>query len=144
MRYAGQNYELSVPMPDSLRGEALLASIRESFEQAHKQMYGYIAPEEPMQAVTFRIEATGAVRQAEIREQPAATAALDSALMNRRDVWLAEASSFVSCPVYDREKLGPGHRISGPAIVEQMDATTVILPGQTATVDPYLNIIVEG
>jgi N-methylhydantoinase A len=144
MRYAGQNYELSVPMPDDLQGEALLASVRQSFEQAHKQMYGYIAPEEPMQAVTFRIEATGAVRQAEVRAQPSATAALETALMNRRDVWLAEASSFVSCPVYDREKLGPGHRIAGPAIVEQMDATTVILPGQTATVDPYLNIIVEG
>jgi N-methylhydantoinase A len=144
MRYAGQNYELSVPMPDNLQGEALLANVRQSFEQAHKQMYGYIAPEEPMQAVTFRIEATGAVRQAEVRAQPSATAALDTALMNRRDVWLAEASSFVSCPVYDREKLGPGHRIAGPAIVEQMDATTVILPGQTATVDPYLNIIVEG
>jgi N-methylhydantoinase A len=144
MRYAGQNYELSVPMPDNLQGEALLANVRQSFEQAHKQMYFYIAPEEPMQAVTFRIEATGAVRQAEVRAQPSATAALDTALMNRRDVWLAEASSFVSCPVYDREKLGPGHRIAGPAIVEQMDATTVILPGQTATVDPYLNIIVEG
>jgi N-methylhydantoinase A len=144
MRYAGQNYELSVPMPDNLQGEALLASIRESFEQAHKQMYGYIAPEEPMQAVTFRIEATGAVRQAEIRDQLPPSPALATALMNRRDVWLAEASNFVSCPVYDREKLGPGHRLSGPAIVEQMDATTVILPGQTATVDPYLNIIVEG
>lgn len=144
MRYAGQNYELSIPMPDGLQGEALLANIRQSFEQAHKQMYGYIAPEEPMQAVTFRIEATGAVRQAEIRQQAPATAALESAVMAKRDVWLAEASSFVSCPVYDREKLGPGHRIAGPAIVEQMDATTVLLPGQTATVDPYLNIIVEG
>ena len=144
MRYAGQNYELSIPMPDSLQGEALLADIRQSFEQAHKQMYGYIAPEEPMQAVTFRIEATGAVRQAEIRQQAPATAALESAVMAKRDVWLAEASSFVSCPVYDREKLGPGHRIAGPAIVEQMDATTVLLPGQTAIVDPYLNIIVEG
>ncbi len=144
MRYAGQNYELPVPMPDNLEGDALLGALRESFEQAHKQMYGYIAPEEPMQAVTFRIEATGAVRQAELRDQPPATTPLESALMAKRDVWLAEASSFISCPVYDREKLGPGHRITGPAIVEQMDATTVLLPGQTATVDPYLNIIVEG
>ncbi len=144
MRYAGQNYELPVPMPDNLEGDALLGALRESFEQAHKQMYGYTAPEEPMQAVTFRIEATGAVRQAELRDQPPATTPLESALMAKRDVWLAEASSFISCPVYDREKLGPGHRITGPAIVEQMDATTVLLPGQTATVDPYLNIIVEG
>jgi N-methylhydantoinase A len=57
---------------------------------------------------------------------------------------LVEAGGFVACPVYDRERLGPGHRFAGPAIVEQMDATTVLLPGQSATVDPYLNIIVEG
>jgi N-methylhydantoinase A len=46
--------------------------------------------------------------------------------------------------VYDREKLGPGHRVAGPAIVEQMDATTLLLPGQAATVDPYLDLIIEG
>ncbi len=38
----------------------------------------------------------------------------------------------------------PGHRLAGPAIVEQMDATTVLLPDQTATVDPYLTVILEG
>ncbi|MGE5512632.1 MAG: hydantoinase/oxoprolinase family protein [Bacteroidota bacterium] len=144
MRYAGQNYELSIPMPDGLRDEALLAALQRGFQQAHQQMYGYIAPEEPIQAVTFRIEATGAVRQAEIRQHAPAQQPLESALIGKRDVWLAEPGGFVFCPVYDREKLGPGHRLSGPAVIEQMDATTLVLPGQTAAVDPYLNIIVEG
>ena len=66
------------------------------------------------------------------------------AIVGRRSVWLAEARDFVACAVYDRDALGPGHRIAGPAIVEQMDATTVLLPGQVATVDAYLNLIVEG
>ena len=47
------------------------------------------------------------------------------------------------CPVFDRERLAPGHAIAGPAVVEQMDATTLLLPGQTARVDPYLNLIIE-
>jgi N-methylhydantoinase A len=144
MRYAGQNYELSIPMPDGLRDEALLAALQRGFEQAHQQMYGYIAPEEPIQAVTFRIEATGAVRQAEIGQHAPAQQPLESALIGKRDVWLAESGGFVFCPVYDRERLGPGHRLSGPAVIEQMDATTLVLPGQTSAVDPYLNIIVEG
>jgi len=59
-------------------------------------------------------------------------------------VWLAETRGLVTCPVYDRERLGPGHRLTGPAVVEQMDATTVLLPGQTAIVDAFLNLIVEG
>ncbi len=44
--------------------------------------------------------------------------------------------------VYDRARLRPGKIIPGPAIVEQMDATTVILPGQRATVDPWCNVLI--
>jgi N-methylhydantoinase A len=65
-------------------------------------------------------------------------------VVGEREVWLVEAGGFVACPVYDRERLGPGHRIAGPAVIEQMDATTVLLPGQTAVVDGLLNLIVEG
>ena len=58
--------------------------------------------------------------------------------------WLPEAGGFVTCPLYDRDRLDCGNRILGPAIVEQMDATTVILPNTVATVEPYLNLIVEA
>ena len=101
-------------------------------------MYGYIAAEEPVQAVTFRLEAIGTVRRAETRAHPpsatasASVTASVSAMIGSRDVWLPEAGALVPCPVYDRERLEPGHRLAGPAIVEQMDATTLLLPGQTA------------
>jgi N-methylhydantoinase A len=144
MRYRGQNYELSIPVPEGRAGTALLDTLRSGFEEAHQQMYGYIATEEPVQAVTFRIEAIGAVPQADIRRQEQTAASVDSAIAGRRDVWLAETASFVPCPVYDRAALGAGHCISGPAIIEQMDATTLVLPGQSARVDPFLNIIIEG
>ncbi|HYM71358.1 MAG TPA: hypothetical protein VET89_00135, partial [Stellaceae bacterium] len=65
------------------------------------------------------------------------------ALFGRREVWLQEAGAFVSCRLYDRDRLAAGNRIEGPAIVEQMDATTVIVPGAVATVDPYLNLMLE-
>jgi len=143
MRYAGQNYELPVPWPEGAQGADLLARLREGFERVHRQMYGYVAPEEPIQAVTFRMEALGLVRQAEIRAHPPASEPVGSAVTGTRQVWLPEAGGFVACPVYDRERLAPGHRVVGPAVVEQMDATTVLLPGQSAEVDPYLNLIVE-
>ena len=66
-----------------------------------------------------------------------------AAEFGRRDVWLREERAFVSCPLYDREMLRAGNHIEGPAIVEQMDATTLIAPGATATVDPYLNLMLE-
>jgi N-methylhydantoinase A len=144
MRYAGQNYELPVAFPADADDGALLAALREGFERAHRQMYGYVAEEEPMQAVTFRLEAIGAVPKADIAARPPAPGTAADAIIGTRDVWLVEARGFVACPIYDRERLGPGHRFVGPAIIEQMDATTVLLPGQTASVDSILNILVEG
>ena len=68
-----------------------------------------------------------------------------SAIVETRDVWLAERpAASCSCPIYDRDQLDAGNRIAGPAIVEQMDATTMILPGMTARVEAYLNLILEA
>jgi len=96
-----------------------------------------------MQLVTFRAEATGIVRKAEVRPALEAGADPRAAQVGRRDVWLCETSAFISCPLYDRDRLLPGNRIEGPAIVEQMDATTLVVPGATAKVDPYLNLLLE-
>lgn len=96
-----------------------------------------------MQLVTFRIEATGRVAKAAFAPQPEQGPDPSGALAALRDVWLPEAGGFVSCPVYARARLRPGNRIAGPAIVEQMDATTVILPGMTGHVEPYLNLVLE-
>ena len=135
------------PCPDEprRRGAARRAARRAS-SSAHEQMYGYSAPEEPIQVVTFRLEATARCRKAELpRRSRPATAPLDARSSAPRDVWLAggaAASSLARSTT--ATQLGPGHRIAGPAIVEQMDATTLLLPGQTPTVDAYLNLIVEG
>jgi N-methylhydantoinase A len=59
-------------------------------------------------------------------------------------VWIAEEERSVPCPVYDRDRLLPGNRFAGPAVVEQMDATTLVLPGMTARVDGYANLIMEA
>jgi N-methylhydantoinase A len=144
MRYAGQNYELPVAFPDEPPGPALLKALTAGFERAHEQVYGYIAEEEPIQIVTFRLEAIGAVRHADLPAHPSSTTEVGTARIGTRDVWLAEARGFVPCAVYDRERLGPGHRIDGPAVVEQMDATTLLLSEQHARVDEFLNLIIEN
>ena len=140
MRYAGQGHELNVPA----LAELDLAALRQGFERIHTQMYGYVVPDEPIQITTFRAEAVAEVAKAPIRAFPAATTPVAEAVLAKREVYLPELGGFVPAPVYDRGKLGPGHVIAGPAIVEQMDSTTLILSGQTATVDPWLNLIVEG
>ncbi|MBW4090388.1 MAG: hydantoinase/oxoprolinase family protein [Proteobacteria bacterium] len=143
MRYAGQNYELSVPVPDGPITGSVLDGLAAGFADAHRRMYGFVAEGEPVQLVTFRIEASGLVPKAAFRPRPERAPDASAAIVGRREVWLPEADGFLSCPLYDRDRLDSGHRIAGPAIVEQMDATTVILPGMTARVEPHLNLILE-
>ncbi len=143
MRYAGQNYELPVSLPDGPVTSHALAELEKGFFEAHKRMYGFVADDDPVQLVTFRVEATGLVSKASFQPRPDAGPDAAAALIGRRDVWLPEAGGFVSCPVYDRDKLDSGNHIDSPSIIEQMDATTVVLPGMTAQIDPYLNLILK-
>jgi N-methylhydantoinase A len=143
MRYAGQNYELSIPLAAGPVTRVTIDELAAGFAAAHQRLYGFVAKDEPIQLVTLRAEATGIVRKAELR--PTADAGPDAraAEFGRRNVWLRETGAFVSCPLYDRDRLCAGNHIEGPAIVEQMDATTLIVPGATATVDRYLNLLLE-
>jgi N-methylhydantoinase A len=143
MRYVGQNYELQVPVPAGAIGKETLKALVAGFEQAHLQRFGFIAEGEAIQIVTLRVEAAGLVNKAQFAPRPDAGPVCEAAIIGSRKVYMDEVKDFVPCPVYAREKLQAGNRISGPAIVEQMDTTTVILPDLQATVDPYLNLILE-
>ncbi len=143
MRYAGQNYELPVLVPDGVISAATLDALAQGFAAAHQRMYGFVADDDPVQLVTFRMAATGLVPKASFQAHPDAGADASHAIEARRDVWLSEMGGIVSCPVYSRDKLQSGNRFVGPAIVEQMDATTLVLPGMVARVEPYLNLIME-
>ena len=143
MRYAGQNYELSVPIPD-LAGDAdLLDALVANFNAAYDRLYDYTSPEEAIEIVTFRLEAYGVVEKPQFTANADVGSDASAAVLEPRDVYMPESGEFVATSVYDRDRLQTGNRIAGPAVIEQMDSTTFVLPGQTATVDPYHNLVIE-
>jgi len=144
MRYHGQNYELAVSVPDGPLTAAAIEALVAAFADAHYQRYGFVAEGDPVEIVTLRLEAVGTVRKAELRAYPEAGPAASKAVSGRRPVWLPEVKDFVETPIYDRDALKPGNRFAGPAIIEQMDATTLVPPGMTARVDRWLNLILEA
>ncbi len=143
MRYVGQNHELPIPMPQGPIGPATLEELINGFAGAHQQNYGFVAEGEPIQLVTYRVEASGVAPKVAFRPRPLAAPDASRAIIADREIWLPEEGGFVRCPVYDRERLTAGNRIRGPSIVEQMDATTLVLPGMAARVDTYLNLILQ-
>ncbi|WP_431282285.1 hydantoinase/oxoprolinase family protein [Humitalea sp. 24SJ18S-53] len=137
MRYQGQSHELTVAVPDAADLPAALAA---AFRAEHERVYGYAA-EAPLQAVTARLALTVAVAR-----PPAAVAEGEgdarAALRGQRRVWFAEAGGWTDCPIYDRAALPPGATLTGPAILEQMDTTTVLHPGQVLRRDDAGNLLI--
>jgi N-methylhydantoinase A len=140
MRYAGQNYELAIPLPAQIDRR----NLKQAFITAHHRLYGFAPEDEPVQLVTYRVEASAIVPKASFTATDDAGPDASHAITAHRSVWLPEAGGFVDCPVYDRSLLRAGNRFTGPAVVEQMDATTVVLPYMLARVEPYLNLILEA
>jgi N-methylhydantoinase A len=146
MRYAGQGYELRVSLDGIGRlDDGALVQARERFDTRHAQIHGHAAREKEVEVVSYRLRATVSVPKFEPRPQavPDAPASAEGALKGKRVVWF-DGLKGAEVPVYERDKLAVGTAFTGPAIVEQMDATTVILAGWGAAVDGHGNLILEA
>jgi N-methylhydantoinase A len=135
MRYVGQNYELLVPVPDEVWLTRRVESLRDRFLALHEAAYGYAAPDEPIHVVNARLVARGRPDPPVLPRTARTATDVAAAASTERRVFFEDVGDFVACPVYDRRRLGAGHVIRGPAVVEQFDSTTLIHPGQRAEVD---------
>jgi N-methylhydantoinase A len=140
LRYAGQGYEMSVPVGDAPLTEADLAALRQQFDATHKAMFGHNAPEEVVEIVSYRVRGVGLVPAVEMpRFKPTGVSLSDALRETRRARF---GGQEIDCPVYQRERIDVGATVRGPAILDQFDCTTVLEPGQVARVDEYKNLIV--
>ena len=137
VRYIGQSYELNVDFPKSRTGVA--KAIASGFHRAHRQRFGYSDPNEPVEVVNLRLkmalpgDAPEAAPQPESGESPAKAKAAE--------VDAVFTDGVAATSVYQRELLEPGNLIQGPALIVQLDSTTVMPPGWSGWVDPWGNLI---
>ena len=141
MRYVGQSYELTVPLPAEQLDASKIDHVLEQFHVEHDRAYGYSAPTEPVEFVNLRLTAIGKIAKPRLRELEGNNTDTAAAQKATRSVYFAERDGYVECPIYDRYRLGPGCVLTGPAIVEEIDSTTVIHPGYRAQVDRFGNLI---
>jgi N-methylhydantoinase A len=138
MRYAGQGYEITIACDHGID----LAALRRNFDDNHKQMFGHTAPDEPVEIVSYRLRGIGRVPPVTLPSYRPQGLSLNDALRETRKARFAGVTHH--CPVYQRNRLDVGVCFDGPAIVDQLDATTVIPPGQSARVDEFKNILVTA
>ena len=138
VRYVGQNFEL--PVAVRLDDDELREQIRARFHDAHRQIYGFVRDNSVLELVTFRLRAILPTARpqrpdASSRENQRCKSAI------RRPVVFDDGDAAIPCDVYERSSLAPGHCIEGPAIIEQMDTTTVVPAGFSVLADPSGNLL---
>ena len=127
---------------DSIDGTEL-DDFLERFGQAHKATYGYESPDQAVFIVSCRLRAVGVVPKTIAPSHDGGTSLAD-AIIDERSVYFGPNEGWVATPIYRRSSIPVGKTITGPAIIEEMSSTTVILSGQDASVDAFGNILINN
>jgi 5-oxoprolinase (ATP-hydrolysing) len=137
MRLRGQIHEISVPLPPGVLDAKSIAEIRASFIRVYESLYRTVLPDATFEALSWRVRIAGPAPKVEMQPRNAA-APSTIALKGRRRAFFE--SKFVDAAVFDRYALRPGDRVDGPAVIEEVESTTVVPPGDYATIDDQLNL----
>jgi len=142
LRYVGQEHTLAVDISAPI-AETDKPTIAEAFDDLHLQIYGHNAPVEPKEIVSLKVIGIGKVTKPVLErirvgdETPPAEAQL-----KKRNIYVGNGK-YILFSIYYRDKLLAGNAISGPAVIEEITATTVVEAGQTCRVDEYGNLIIS-
>jgi N-methylhydantoinase A len=143
MRYAGQSFDLTLPAPAAL-DTARFHQTLEAFHDLHERVYGYAARDSEIELVSARVEAVAQLPKPALQEDPLSRQIPPAeALIGQRPVFFEEAGRFSPTPIYQRERLLAGNMLSGPALIEQYDTTTLLPPGWMTHVDRFTNLVIE-
>jgi len=141
MRYIGQGFEVSVPLPDGPLTPERLSEVQEAFAVAYRALYGRTAEGVPLEVLTWRVVVSGPRPELALGSDTFGTADARDAQKGERRIYLPEHGGFTVAPVYDRYRLGTGATFSGPAVIEERECTVILGCGHTR-VDEYRNLIV--
>lgn len=141
MRYLRQAYELNIPYSEKSCTSETVSQLVERFHNHHKGAYGYCREQEPVEFVNLRLVALGKLPALEFQGMQTEAKGAPNPI-SKRVVYFEERP--LETPIYWRTKLLPGHKVNGPAVVEQLDSTVVITPAFKAKIDPYGNLILTS
>ena len=141
LRYVGQGSEVRCPIP---MGEVPLDFQKvylTAFEDEYRRLYGRICPDVDVEAVTWRLRATGP--KPDVHSPRVRVSETGGAIKGYREVCFREEEGFISCPVYDRYEIPQGSELPAPAVVEERESTVLLLPGWNARMNEYGSLVAQ-
>ncbi len=142
MRYQGQDHTVKVRVPNDDLCPENLAQFVEAFHKEHFQTYSFRLDDSPVEIINMHLASFGRIEKTPIKELEPKPYSLEQCVKEVRPV-IFEGAGKVDTQIYDREKLSPGMTVEGPAIIEEVSASSVVYPGMRASIDSYGDIIIE-
>ncbi|MGE5306028.1 MAG: hydantoinase/oxoprolinase family protein [Alphaproteobacteria bacterium] len=144
MRYLGQFHEVEViDIPPGKLGPAEIDQIIESFHRRHKALFTFDMPKREVEFLNVLLKATVRHEPLKLAEIPAASAPVEKVLKRRRSILWNLSKGYEETAVYDGDRLAAGHRIEGPAVIEEAATTVVVPPNYVCTVDKIKNYVLS-
>lgn len=141
MRYVGQEHAVTVEIPGAAFKTRDAGAIKAAFDIVHAQRYGYASDDELAEIVSLRLSVIGVIAKPRPAPLDAAAQELaDAALIGVRPVEFGVLGGRLDTPIYDRAKLLSGHRIAGPALIQEYASITVLPPSDRLAVDRLGNL----
>lgn len=141
VRYKGQTFHLTVPVPNSTIDESVLNEVSDRFRQKYEDVYGYSWDDKSLEAITWRIQALVPNEKLELPSLPS-QGSVNQAKVSSRRVSVGD-ERIVDVPVYDRYTLPTDSSLSGPAIIEESESTTVIPDEYLVRIDDTGNLLID-
>jgi len=141
MRYSGQGFEISVPMPAGRLGAQSIDEIEEHFFTTYERLFDRRIAGVPIEALTWRLSVSGPAPDIRLHFA-GAKPGKGEARKGTRQVYFP-GHGYIACPVYSRYALDEGAELHGPAVIEERESTVVVGPDARVSVDQYLNLIID-
>lgn len=144
LRYRGQNFELRVEVPAGEITPEVLCQVESEFHHAHEALYSYALASAPVELVNLRVTATAPLPHARPVEIEPQIGPVDRAQIGARELYFGPRLGWLQASCLDRGLLGGSAMIHGPAVLQQLDSTVALAPGDVGRIDGFGNLIVEN
>ncbi|WP_435348585.1 hydantoinase/oxoprolinase family protein [Haloarchaeobius sp. HRN-SO-5] len=143
MKYVGQAHEIGVEIPNGTLDESDLETIEESFHDTYETTYGYSDRDEEVEGITWKVTVRSPTESLSMKEAEGGSTRASDARKGTREAYFKSAGGFTETEIFDRSELGPGATFTGPAVVEEVNSTTVVPPTDAVRVDEYGNLVID-
>ena len=144
MRYVGQFHEVEIDLPGEDLNAENLKTVLQNFHSQYQKLFTYSNPSRAVEFLTYRLKVTSARRPVEMAVLSKTEQRVETARRGSRMCLFEGNTRPVETPAYDWDRMTPGHKVSGPALVDDKTTTVLVAPGFTCEVDAHHNLVMRA